>query len=304
MTHSSERYDYSPIHERPAGTWPGGKKLAVYLCLGVEEYRFGDGHTEDILADVPAPDLVNASWRNYGNRVGAFRLLDRLGEFQIPATVLFNTDVYDSAPAVAEAARRSGAELVAHGLSNSDSLSGMNRDEERAYLSAVSARIAAEEGSAPVGWSSPWLTHTESTVDLLAETGYDYLLDLRFDDQPVWLRSRTRPVLSIPSNVEINDSSSMVGRNVAASDFADMIVDEFDELLSTANQPLVMNVVVHSFISGAPFRLRQLSRALAHLAGRRDEVWFTQPKQIHAFAVRHPELFPVLSESESQEGAA
>jgi peptidoglycan/xylan/chitin deacetylase (PgdA/CDA1 family) len=284
------RYDYSPITARPAGVWPGGARLAVYVAIGVESYRFGDGHTEDLLPGVDAPDMVNASWRDYGNRVGVFRLLERLERLAMPATILLNTDVYDTAPAVTDAARLSGAEIVGHGLSNSDSLAGRDRDDERAYLDAVAARIEAGEGHRPGGWSSPWLTHTPRTPDLLAAAGYHYLLDLRLDDQPVWLNVEGPPLLAIPYALELNDSSSIIGRGVSAPDFAGMIIDEFDELMdAAARQPLVMSIVVHSFISGVPFRLRQLTRALEHLAARRDEVWFTQPGHIHAaFAAMAP----------------
>ena len=110
----------------------------------------------------------------------------------IPPTVLLNTDVYDEAPAVLEAARRAGAEIVGHGRSNSDSLSGMTPDAERAYLTDVADRIRAARGRRPGGWSSPWLSHTPATLNLLADTGYRYLLDLRLDDQPVWLTTRIR----------------------------------------------------------------------------------------------------------------
>ena len=78
-----ERYDYLPIVGRSQVPWPQGKKLAVYIAVGVEDYHFGDGHAENLLDDVPAPDLVNASWRDYGNRVGAFRLLKRLESFDL-----------------------------------------------------------------------------------------------------------------------------------------------------------------------------------------------------------------------------
>ena len=287
----SGRYDYSPITGRPAGRWPGGERLAVYVAMGVESYRFGEGETEDLLPGVSAPDLVNTSWRDYGNRVGAFRVLDRLAGLAIPATILLNTDVYDTAPDVTTAARRAGAEMVGHGRSNSDSLAGMEPDDERAYLEAVAARIGDEEGTRPGGWSSPWLTHTARTPDLLAATGYDYLLDLRLDDQPVWLTVTGGALLAIPYALELNDSTSIIGRGVSAAGFAEMIVDEFDELLSAAaDQPLVMSIVVHSFISGAPFRLAQLTRALRHLASRADGVWFTQPREIHrAFAAKYPQ---------------
>ncbi|MEV4603275.1 polysaccharide deacetylase family protein [Amycolatopsis sp. NPDC049253] len=287
----SDRYSYKSIGDRPHGRWPNGRGLAVYVAVGVEDYRFGEGHVEDLLPGVPHPDLVNRSWRDYGNRVGVFRLLDRLSGLGIPPTVLLNTMVYDTAPAVTDAARAAGAEIIGHGVTNSDSLAGLTEEAERQYLRTVAARIHAEEGERPGGWSSPWLTHTPRTVDLLAGAGYHYLLDLRPDDQPVWLDSTGGPLLAIPYALELNDSSTVIGRQASAAEFADMIVDEFDELRAAAEErPLVMSIVVHSFISGVPFRLRQLTRALAHLAAHGEDVWFTQPRHIHrAFAAMTPD---------------
>jgi peptidoglycan/xylan/chitin deacetylase (PgdA/CDA1 family) len=278
--------------ERPDGTWPNGCRLALVVCVGVESYRFGDGHTEDVLVDVPAPDLVNTAWRDYGNRVGAFRLFEMLGRVGISPTVLLNTDVYDEAPAVMVAAREAGAEIVGHGRSNSDSLSGMAPGAERAYLADVADRIHAAEGARPGGWSSPWLSHTPATLNLLAATGYRYLLDLRLDDQPVWLSTESGPLLTIPYSAELNDSSTMIGRSTSARDFAGMIDDEFAELDAAASRtPLVMSVVLHSFISGVPFRLRAVRLALEKVAAA-DGVWLTTPSQIHQAVVDSPGLFP------------
>jgi peptidoglycan/xylan/chitin deacetylase (PgdA/CDA1 family) len=266
----------------PVGRWPAGPGLAVYVAIGVEAYREGSGYTEDILPGVPAPDHVNASWREYGNRVGAFRLLEALEQVGIPPTVLLNTMIYDAAPEVTDAAREAGAEFVAHGISNSDSLTEMSVTEEAAYLDATAARIEQEEGQRPGGWSSPWLTHTHDTIELLAAAGYRFLLDLRSDDQPVWLRSASGPLLAIPYALELNDSSTMIGRQLGAAPFADAVIDEFDELLLAAQErPIVMSLVLHSFISGVPFRLRQIRRALAHIAAHADRVWLTQPSAIH-----------------------
>ena len=283
-------YDYSALPARPAGRWPNGARLAVIVCVGVESYRFGDGLTEDVLPGVAVPDLVNTAWRDYGNRVGAFRIFDTLAALGIPPTVLLNTDVYDEAPDVLAAARAAGAEIVGHGVSNSDSLSTMAPDAERRYLTEVAAVITRHEGAAPGGWSSPWLTHTADTLNLLAEAGYRYLLDLRIDDQPVWLHTAAGPLLAIPYNAEINDSSTMIGKDVPAGVFAEMITDEFAELISAAEQPLVMSVVLHSFITGVPFRLRAVRRALQQIA-RTDGVWFTTPGRVHAAVTAAPELF-------------
>ena len=285
-------YRYSAISDRPGGRWPNGARLAVVVCVGVESYRFGDGHSEDVLSGVPAPDVVNTAWRDYGNRVGAFRVFDMLAALGIPPTVLLNTDVYDEAPAVLEAARRSGAEIVGHGRSNSDSLSGLTPAAERAYLADVADRIRAREGAAPGGWSSPWLSHTADTVNLLADLGYRYLLDLRLDDQPVWLTTASGPLLAIPYNAEINDSSTMIEKQSAAGVFESMITDEFIELHTAAvERPLVMSIVLHSFITGVPFRLAAVRRALTQIAGT-DGVWFTTPSRVHEAVVQSRDVFP------------
>jgi hypothetical protein len=268
--------------EPPPARWPGGRRVALYVAVGVEEYRPGGAHREDLLPDVPEPDRVNTAWRDYGNRVGIFRLLDRLGEVGLPLTILLNTMVYDTAPAVTDAARAVGAEIVGHGISNSDSLADLDPGAERDYLEAVAQSIADHEGARPGGWSSPWLAQLPTTIESLAAAGYAYLLDLRSDDRPVWLPTPAGPLLSIPYALELNDSTTVIGRQTTAADFADMIVDEYDELVGTpGDHPVVMSVVLHSFISGVPFRLRPLTRALRHIARDPDQVWLTQPRHIH-----------------------
>jgi hypothetical protein len=205
--------------------------------------------------------------------------------------------VYDDAPAVTDAARAAGAEFVGHGVSNSDSLAEMTVSQERAYVESVAQRIEVEEGRRPGGWSSPWLHHSDHTVDLLAASGYRYILDLRPDDEPVWLRSAAGPLLAIPYALELNDSSSMIGRHVSAAEFAEMLVDEFEELLAAAkSRPIVMSVVLHAFISGTPFRLRHVRRALAHIASRANSVWLTQPSAIYeAFTALSPPDLTLVS---------
>ncbi len=276
--------------DRRAGRWPGGHRLALYVAIGVEEYRPGPGHREDLLPGVPEPDRVNTAWRDYGNRVGIFRLLDRLSQLGLPPTVLLNTMLYDTAPNVTDAARAAGAEIVGHGISNSESLADMDPVAEHEYLDAVATSIGHHEDGRPGGWSSPWLAHTPTTIESLAATGYKYVLDLRPDDQPVWLSSPAGPVLAIPYALELNDSSTIIGRQATAAEFADMIVDEFDELLEApGDHPIVMSIVLHSFISGVPFRLRPLTRALRHISQRSDNVWLTQPRHIYqAFTALSP----------------
>ena len=287
---SHGRFGYSAIGTRVPFRWPGECKLAVYFALGVEQYALGEGMTENLVGPNPHPDVLNDSWREYGNRVGAFRILDLFARQQVPLSLLLNSAVCSHAPALVAQGCAQGCELVAHGHSNSDILSGMTEDAEAAYLRSVAAEIAQHTGQRPRGWSSPWLAETPLTPDLLKESGYDYVLDWCMDDQPVWLATRAGGLLSVPYTQEINDSSAIVGRRADAQDFADMIIDQFDELHATDDdQPLVMCVVIHSYITGQPFRLRAFRRALEHVAAHRETVWLTQPGAIAShFAARLP----------------
>ena len=274
---------------RPRYQWPGGRGLAVYFALGIEHYAFDEGMTENLVPGVPRPDVLNTSWRDYGNRVGAWRILAAFADYGLPLSILLNTALYDHAPALLLACRTAGCEIIAHGYSNSDVMAGMDEPTESGYIRAVTDRIVREEGAPPHGWASPWIAETLATPDLLQEAGYRYLLDWCMDDQPVWMKTRSGRILSVPYSQELNDSSTVIGRQAAATEFSDMIVDQFDELRAAArDEPLVMSVILHSFISGQPFRLRALRRALDHLMREADGVWFTQPGLIASHILSLP----------------
>jgi len=195
--------------------------------------------------------------------------------------ILLNSAVCVHAPDLIEAARRAEHEFIAHGYSNSDTLTGMSEPAERDYLSSVASQIESFVGVRPQGWASPWIAETLRTPDLLSESGYSYVLDWCMDDQPVWLKTRNGRLLSIPYSQEINDSSTIIGRQFSATDFADMIVDQFDEMRETAGEePLVMSVILHSFITGQPFRLRALRKAVTHILKYADALWITRPGDI------------------------
>jgi len=271
------RCDYVPIHQRSLPPWPGGHRLAVYLALNLEHYAFGEGLVEDLVPGIPAPDVLNNSWREYGNRVGAWRLHQMFEALTLPVTLLINSELYGACPQLVAAFRDSGAEIASHGRTNSQHQAGLAEPEERSLIELVTQTLARHEGRAPAGWLSPWIAETALTPDLLQEAGYRYLLDWCMDDQPVWLKTRRGRILSVPYPQELNDSAAIIGRQVGAEEFADMIVAQFDEMVEQARdgQPLVMGVALHAMIAGQPFRLRALRRALKHIAGRREQCWLT-----------------------------
>ena len=277
------RYAYSPLGRRPSFRWPNGARVAVYFALGLEEYSVGEGLTENLVPGGSHPDVLNTSWRDYGNRVGAWRVLEAFRAQRWPLAILLNSAVCESAPDLVSACQSQGSEFIAHGYSNSDTLAGLSEAQEADYVRRVAQQIRAATGTAPLGWSSPWIAETPHTPDVLQECGYGYLLDWCMDDQPVWLKTRSGRILSVPYSQEINDSSAIIGRQVSATEFSEMIVDQFDELCAAQDgQAVVMSVIVHSFITGQPFRLRALRRALAHIQASREPLWITQPGAIAA----------------------
>lgn len=271
------RYAYRGFGNRPKGAWPNGRGLAVYVALNVEHYLFGEGLVEDLVPDMPQPDVLNTSWRDYGTRVGAWYLLDLFRELELPATILLNSMVCDACPDLVARMIADGHEIAAHGRTNSESQAGLAPSAERALVVAARDRIAAATGRPPAGWLGPWLAETVNTPDLLAESGFRYVLDYAADDQPMWLTTRRGRLLALPYSQEINDSVAVIGRRVGADAFADMIVDQVEEMRRPATErPLVFGLALHANIMGQPFRLRHLRRALMHLKTFADEIWITR----------------------------
>jgi allantoinase len=277
------RYPYSAFAGRKPFRWPNGARVAVYFALGLEEYSLGEGLSENLVSGASQPDVLNTSWRDYGNRVGAWRVLEAFRTQGWPLAILLNSAVCETAPELIRACQAQDSEFVAHGYSNSDTLAGLTEAQETDYVRRVAQQIRTATGTNPAGWASPWIAETAQTPDVLQECGYGYLLDWCMDDQPVWLATRGGPILSVPYSQEINDSSAIIGRQVSATGFSEMIVDQFDELCAAQDgQPVVMSVILHSFITGQPFRLRALRRALAHIQASREPLWITQPGAIAA----------------------
>ena len=278
MLASHGRFDYSAITERPGFTWPGGKRLAVYVALNLEAYAFGEGMIEEIATPGPgpAPDVMNWSWLEYGNRVGGWRLQRMFAEIGLPCTLLVNAEVYRHCPQLPHAFAMAGAEIAAHGRTNSELQGNLPEPEEAALIAGATAAIEAGAGRRPQGWLGPWISESRVTPDLLHEAGYRYVLDWCCDDQPFWLATRGGRLLAVPYPQELNDSNAVIGRRVNPDAFADMIVDNFGEMRrQAADQPLVMGVSLHAHCAGQPFRLKHFRRALSVISAALPDVWVT-----------------------------
>jgi allantoinase len=287
----SGRFAYSPAAGRKDYCWPNGARLAVYVGFNLEHFAYGEGLGACIGPASPQPDVLNYSWREYGNRVGAWRCLELFDQLNIPTGALINTALIEHCPELLRALVERGDEFIGHGHSNSFRQSNLTEGEERELLAGCRQRIEDFCGKPPTGWLSPWISESNSTSDLLAEEGYTYTLNWCHDDQPTRLNTRSgKSLWAVPYPQEVNDIPMVIGRLMDGAAFADMIIDNFDEMLhQSQQQPLAMGIALHAYIVGQPYRLRHLRRALTHIATLRDrgEIWLTTPGRIgeHAQSV-------------------
>jgi peptidoglycan/xylan/chitin deacetylase (PgdA/CDA1 family) len=287
------RFPYSAITRRPDFSWAEGKRLAVHYSLNLEHFAYGQGLGLSYSPGIPHPNTYNWAWREYGNRVGVWRLLEIFDDFRIPVSLLLNSEVYDHCPEVVAAFRARGDEIVGHGRTNSEHQNDFDEEGERKLIADVTAAILRHEGKPPKGWLSPGVNPRASTPDLLREAGYTYVLDWPMDDQPVWMRTRAGPILSIPYPHEVNDIPMIALHHGTAPAFADMMIDNFDEMLrQSAKQPLVYGIALHAFLLGQPYRLKHLRRAMAHIEAHSAEVWFATTGQIAAHFAQHAPIKP------------
>ncbi|MCX4832305.1 polysaccharide deacetylase family protein [Streptomyces sp. NBC_01016] len=275
----NELYDYSPITEREPVRWPNGARVAFYVGLNIEHFTLGVPSTS--LNEGTAglvPDALNHGWRDYGPRVGIWRVMEALDRYRVRASVLLNSDVTTHYPQIIEAGRARGWAWLAHGRTNSVLQAGMTPQEEREYLTDVVTTIEKATGRRPRGWMGPALTETFHTPRLLAELGLDYVLDWTADDQPFLLNEPG--MLSVPYSVELNDLALFTLHGMTGPDFLQLVKDQFDQLYAdAADSGRVMALALHPFVIGQAFRTRYLAQALAYICGHRG-VWLTTSDEI------------------------
>jgi allantoinase len=277
------RFDFSSLPTRADYSWPEGKRLAMYIALNVETFGFGLEAGPVLGYALPLPDHRGWAWREYGNRVGLWRLLELFDELRLPAAHLINSYLYDTHPGVIDAIRDRGDELVGHGRTNSEKPGMRPEEDERTLIAEATAALARREGRAPRGWMTPMMNQSMVTLDLLKEAGYEYVLDWPCDDQPFWMRTRAGPLLNVPYPVETNDFSPILYLHHDPVQYMATVVRQFEELLEqSARQPLVFAISLHTMIMGQPHRLRALREGLRTILEHPEfgRVWLTRPGDI------------------------
>jgi len=276
-----ELVPYSPILHRPPLRWPNGARVAVWVVPNIEHYEYLPKYvrTRDPWPRSPHPDVLGYAARDYGNRVGLWRLFRLTDEFRIRCTVSLNMTVIQHYPAILEAMEQRGWEYMSHGIYNTRYHWDFSEAEERAAMLESRAIHRALTGREQRGWFSPAITNTLRTFDLAAECGYDYTADLYHDDQPFPLRVKRGKLLSMPYSVDLNDVI-LHRRGEEVGDFVRQIRDYFDTVYEEgAEQGRVMCIALHPYWVGQPHRIRVFRAALEYILSH-PGVWVTTGAEI------------------------
>ena len=275
-------FDYSAIIDRPKLQWPNGARIACWVIPNIEFFALDEavpaaaGGSGGKVPDVPAWAV-----RDYGNRVGVFRLMQAFDRHAIRASVALNSDLCHWHPRILEEGMKRGWEFMGHNESNTRRLNAVPAEEEAAVIQRTLATIEAATGRRPKGWLGSGLQETWDTLDHLAAAGVDYVLDWTNDDQPYPMRlSGGRSLLSVPYSQELNDKPAFEKMHRTADEFCTMICQQFDTLWREgAESGRVMAIALHPYITGVPHRIGALERALDYIS-RHDGVWWATGSEI------------------------
>ncbi|MDG1116470.1 MAG: polysaccharide deacetylase family protein [Flavimaricola sp.] len=273
----TDRVPYQAIVDRPALRLPGGKRLAVWVILNVEEWRIEKPMPRTVLPPPMGqpllPDVPNWSWHEYGMRSGFWRQHKALTERDIPTTLAINGNVCTSYPRVAQAGLDAGWEFMGHGF-----LQGpMHRLEDQKAAIAQAVKTISDFTGKPVrSWESPGLTETEETLDLLREAGIEYVADWVIDDLPETIATPHGTITTVPYTVETNDITVYPLQQHRSDEFFNRGRDQFDRLYEEgAENARVMAISIHPYVTGVPHRIKYLEQLLDYVLGHEGAVFMT-----------------------------
>jgi len=273
------RFDYSPIVARKPFRLPEEARVAVWVVVNIEYFDFAMP-VPTYGSPARVPDLFNWCVRDYGNRVGIWRVMEVLDRHAVRATAALNAAICERCPLIVEEARRRRWGIAAHGITNSVHLNGMSEAEERAYIAGALDGIARATGERPRGWLSSGMSENFRTPDILAEEGVRYVGDWCNDDQPYLMRVRRGSLISVPYSLETNDITVFLNRNGSGRQFVETVKDQFDTFYREgASQPRVMAIALHHFVMGVAHRIAALDEALRYIRDHED-VWFATGDEI------------------------
>ena len=281
-------YSWSPLPSRSRLRWPNGANIAICVIINLEHEQweiaqksYVDPHLAGGLSPRPWPDYMRITHREYGHRVGIFRVLAALEKANIPPTIAIDSATARIYPYLVKYCRDKGSEFIAHGMSvNSMVTSRMSYSTERKYIRETMDTLTEFTGESPRGWFGPEFGESQHTPQILGELGFRYVCDWPNDEQPYIMTVPTGELSSLPIMWELDDVNALWNRKIPVKNYAKMLTDAFDKMYMDGldnGRLLVLNL--HPWLIGQPFRIGYLEKALAHVRSKK-RVWAATGSEI------------------------
>ncbi len=291
-----DHYEWSPINTRGVLRWPDGARVALCVVINLEhlEWEPPEGSYQ---TPTPAgglgprgyPNYPMLTHRDYGHRVGIFRVFDVLEKHGIPPTVAMDALTAEHYPELVRPCLDRSCEIIGHGQSASQMItSQMSESEERGYIQNSIESLAKATGKAPAGWLGPEYGESARTPQLLAEAGIRYVCDWTNDEQPYRMTTQMGALFALPMMLELDDVHALWDRRVQVDRYEQLLRESFDILYRDGAQTGRLLVLhLHPWLIGQPFRVGFLDAALSAMM-QHQEVWAAQGMTIIDWFRQHP----------------
>ena len=271
-------YDWSAIKDRKPVEWAGGKKVAVWICVSLEWFPITPNDTPfraPGAMQTPHPDYRHYTAREYGTRVGFYRLLDAFAKAGVTASIATNAAIAERYPQVIADIVGAGHEVIAHSTDmNGTIASGLPIAEERALIEQSLDTLERVSGTRPTGWLSIARSQSWNTSDLLRAAGVTYACDWVNDELPYAFKNG---LINLPLNHELSDRQIITVQQQSADSYAQQIIDAFDWLAGEGTRILPLHIT--PYIMGLPYRIGAFERLLGELKSQ-PGAWFARGDQI------------------------
>jgi peptidoglycan/xylan/chitin deacetylase (PgdA/CDA1 family) len=279
-----DRYAWSMLQQRPPVTWPGGATLALWINVSLQHFPLNPRGQPVKLPgamSMPYPDLRHYTLRDYGNRVGVYRVLDALDAAGLKSSFAINACLIEQHAALVRTVLARGDEVLAHSWSMDTPHAGGLEEAGEDALVARTMAAWRTLGVQPRGWLSPGKLQSPHTPELLRRHGIAYMADWVNDELPYPFHTRQGDLWSLPLSTELEDRFVLMDNQHAEAEWAEQVCDAFDWLLaeSRAEGGRLLSLSLHPWVIGQPHRMRHLEAVLAHLSGRTG-VWNATPGAI------------------------
>jgi peptidoglycan/xylan/chitin deacetylase (PgdA/CDA1 family) len=271
-------FKFTPLTEREGFRWPNGARVALWVVPNIEFFHLDAAlpmaNNERVsAAQAKIPNTRSWSLREYGNRVGVWRIMDVLSRYGVRGTAALNSDICIHRPQIVEAALKLGWDFIGHCQTNVVRLNEVEPAREKDVIHETLDTIARATGRKPMGWLGAGLAETWSTLDLLIDEGCLYVADWLADDLPFRMEAGGRTIYSMPYSLQCNDSIQFFEQKQSPEAFGRILKRQFDWLYrESAQSSRIMTISLHPFVSGAPYRIGPIEAALDYICAHRD-VW-------------------------------